>query len=67
MRAGTAQRCRRFGFMPADPRGTDPDDRDPREAGLQRRSGAGGAMTPWLVVLGIILLGFIVYVASAIL
>ncbi|GAA0201311.1 hypothetical protein QOZ96_001627 [Brevundimonas nasdae] len=53
--------------MPADPRGTDPDDRDPRERGLQRRSGAGGAMSPWLIILSIILLGFVVYVLSAIL
>lgn len=53
--------------MPADPIGTDPDDRDPRERGLARRSGAGGAISPWLIIGAIILLGVGVYVVSAVL
>ena len=51
--------------MPADPRGTDPNNRDPRERDLQRRSGAGGAMSPWLIIFGVVLLGIGVYVFSA--
>lgn len=51
---------------PADPRGTDPEDRDPRERGLSRRSAEGGAVSPWLVVGAIILLGLGVYVLSAV-
>ena len=51
--------------MTADPPGTDPDDRDPRERGLTRRSGAGGAMSPWLIIGGIALIGLAVYVLSA--
>ena len=51
--------------MPAHPRGTDPNNRDPRERDLQRRSGAGGAMSPWLIIFGVILLGVGVYVFSA--
>ncbi|MBA4807423.1 hypothetical protein [Brevundimonas sp.] len=53
--------------MPADPRGTDPDQRDPRERDLMRRSGAGGAMNPWLIIGVILLLGLGVYVVSALL
>ena len=51
--------------MPADPQGTDPDDRDPRERDLMRRSGAGGALSPWLIIGGIALIGLVVYVLSA--
>lgn len=51
--------------MAADPQGTDPEDRDPRERGLMRRSGAGGAMSPWLIIGGIALIGVVVYVLSA--
>lgn len=51
--------------MAIDPPGTDPDDRDPRERGLMRRSGAGGAMSPWLIIGGIALAGLAVYVLSA--
>jgi len=58
---------RRSPFMPADPRGTDPDQRDPRERDLMRRSGAGGAMHPWLIIGVILLLGLGVYVVSALL
>ncbi|MCV0415819.1 MAG: hypothetical protein K5831_13215 [Brevundimonas sp.] len=53
--------------MPVDPQGTDPEDRSPRERGLQRRSGEGGAMSPWLLIFGVILLGVAVYVVSAVL
>jgi len=42
----------------------DPDDRDPRETDLQRRS-AGGAISPWLVIGLIAMLGVVVYVVSA--
>ena len=51
---------------PADPRGADPQDRDPRECGLQRRSG-DAALSPWLIIFGLILLGAVVYVVSALL
>lgn len=49
----------------ADPRNTDPDDRDPRERDLGRRS-EGPAVSPWLVIGLILLLGAAVYVISAI-
>lgn len=48
----------------ADPRDTDPDDRDPRERELGRRS-EGPAVSPWLVIGSILLLGVAVYVISA--
>lgn len=48
----------------ADPSNTDPEDRDPRERGLERRSDAP-AVSPWLVIGVIILLGVVVYVVSA--
>jgi len=51
--------------MAADPPGTDPQDRDPRERDLSRRSGEGGAMTPWLIVGGLLLLGVVAYVVFA--
>ena len=47
----------------ADPPHTDPADRDPRERGLERRSNAP-AVSPWLVIGVILLLGAVVYVAS---
>ena len=50
----------------ADPRYTDPDDRDPRERELGRRSD-GPAVSPWLVIGSILLLGVAVYVISAVL
>ncbi|MDY6924665.1 MAG: hypothetical protein SWI22_11985 [Pseudomonadota bacterium] len=50
--------------MPADLPDTDPADRDPREQGLERRSG-GAALSPWLVIGGIALLAVVVYVVSA--
>jgi hypothetical protein len=40
----------------ADPRDTDPADRDPRERDLGRRS-HGPAVSPWLVIGVILLLG----------
>ena len=48
----------------ADPRDTDPDDRDPSERELGRRS-EGPAMSPWLFVGSVLLLGVAVYVISA--
>ena len=53
--------------MAADPPGTDPEDRDPHERDLIRRSGEGGAMTPWMIIGGIVLLGLGVYVVWALL
>ncbi len=49
----------------ADPRDTDPDDQDPREHELERRS-EGPAISPWLVIGSILLLGVAVYVISAV-
>ncbi len=49
----------------ADPRDTDPDDHDPRERELGRRS-EGPAVSPWLVVGVILLIGAAVYVISAV-
>lgn len=48
----------------ADPRDTDPADRDPRERDLERRSDAP-AVSPWLIIGLIVLLGAVVYVISA--
>ena len=48
----------------ADPPDTDPVDQDPRERGLERRSG-GPALSPWLIVGVIALLAAAVYVVSA--
>lgn len=52
--------------MPADPRHTDPADRDPRERGLERRSG-NASVSPWLIVGVLVLLGVGIYVVSALL
>jgi len=52
--------------MPADPPGTDPEDQNPRERDLSRRSDAP-AVSLWLVIGGIALLGAVVYVVSAML
>ncbi|WP_292036615.1 MULTISPECIES: hypothetical protein [unclassified Brevundimonas] len=49
---------------PADPPGTDPADRAPREQELSRRSNAP-SVSPWLVIGVILLLGAVIYVASA--
>lgn len=49
----------------ADPSNTDPDDRDPRERELGRRS-EGPAVSLWLVVGSVMLLGVLVYVMSAV-
>ncbi|MDQ1152883.1 hypothetical protein [Brevundimonas sp. SORGH_AS_0993] len=51
--------------MAADPPNTDPSDRDPHERDLARRAGAGGAMSPWLILGCIALLGLAAYVVSA--
>ncbi|WEK58476.1 MAG: hypothetical protein P0Y52_02750 [Candidatus Brevundimonas phytovorans] len=51
---------------PADPPGTDPAERAPREDELARRSSAP-AVSPWLVVLSLVLLGAVIYVLSAVL
>ena len=48
----------------ADPPDTDPADRDPRERGLERRSKAP-AVSPWLVIGVILLLGAVIYAVSA--
>lgn len=50
----------------ADPRNTDPDDRDPRERELGRRSD-GPSVSSWLVIGSILPLGVAVYVISAVL
>lgn len=50
----------------ADPRDTDPIDRNPRERGLERRSG-GGAVSPWLMIGGIALLAVVAYAVFALL
>lgn len=52
--------------MPADPPNTDPEDQTPRERGLRRRSDAP-AVSPWVVIGGILMLGALVYVVSALL
>ena len=57
---------RRHCHVMADPRNTDPDDRDPRERELGRRSGQPTA-SPWLVIGLILMLGAVVYVISAVL
>lgn len=44
---------------------TDPDDRDPRELELSRRSNAP-AVSLWLVIGGIAMLGVLVYVVLAV-
>lgn len=48
----------------ADPHHTDPEDQDPRERDLERRSG-GPAVSPWLIIGSILMLGVAVYVISA--
>lgn len=52
--------------MATDPPGTDPSDQDPRERSLRRRSDAP-AVSPWVIVGGILMLGALVYVVSALL
>ncbi len=49
---------------PADPPGTDPTERAPREQQMSRRSNAP-SVSPWLVIGAILLLGAAIYVASA--
>lgn len=50
----------------ADPPDTDPAEQTPRERGLERRSDAP-AVSPWLVVAAVVMLGAVVYVVSALL
>ena len=50
----------------ADPRDIDPEEQNPRERGMGRRSG-NAAVSPWLIVGALLLLGAIVYVVSAML
>ena len=50
----------------AYPPGTEPEDQDPRERDLSRRSNAP-AVSPWLVIGVIALIGALVYVVSAML
>ena len=50
--------------MPVDLPESDPIDRDPREKDLERRSGAP-AISPWLIIGLILLIGLGVYAASA--
>lgn len=50
--------------MPADPPDVDPDDRAPDERDLRDRSDMP-AVSPWLVVGLILMLGALVYVISA--
>ena len=51
--------------MPADPPDTDPADRQPEERGLQRRSGSP-AVSPWVVIGLILILGALAYAISAV-
>ena len=52
--------------MVADPPDVDPADQDPRERDLERRSG-NPAVSPWVVIGLILMLGAIVYVVLAVL
>ncbi len=49
----------------ADPRNTDPEDQNPRESEMGRRS-HGSSVSPWLIVGSILLLAAAVYVISAV-
>ncbi|GAA0653373.1 hypothetical protein [Brevundimonas lenta] len=48
----------------ADPPDTDPDDMDPRERDLERRSDMP-AVSPWVVVGGLLMLGALAYAVAA--
>jgi type VI protein secretion system component VasF len=50
--------------MAVDPRDTDPADQDPRERGLRERSDAP-ALSLWVVIGGLLMLGVVVYVLCA--
>ena len=50
----------------ADPAGTEPEDQDPRERDLSRRS-RSPAVSPWLIIGVILLAGVVAYVGSALL
>ena len=49
-----------------DPRDTDPAERTPADRGLEDRSGTP-AVSPWLAVVALAMLGAAVYVISAML
>ncbi|WP_162998077.1 hypothetical protein [Brevundimonas lutea] len=67
MPIGTGFKRRRCPFMPpADPPGTDPEDRDRRENDLARR-GRQPTASPWTIILVIALIAAIVFAASALL
>ena len=51
-------------MVPNTPLQGDPDDPDPAERELSRRSG-GPAISLWLVIGAIVLLGLLVYAVSA--
>jgi len=51
--------------MAVDPPDTDPADQHPREQGLRRRSG-GPAVSPWVVIGLILILGALAYAISAV-
>lgn len=50
--------------MAADPPDTDPADQSPRERDLRDRSDAP-AVSPWVILGGVLMLGGLVYVVSA--
>lgn len=52
--------------MPAEPPDQDPVDADPRERGLQRRAG-GPAVSPWVILVLILMAAALAYVAFALL
>lgn len=52
--------------MAADPPDTDPEDQSPRERGLRERSDAP-AVSLWVVIGGVLMLGVLVYALSALL
>lgn len=66
MSGGNATLGLTSGIMASDPYGTDPDDRDPGERDLSRRSD-NPAVSPWLIIGVIGLVGALVYVVSALL
>jgi len=52
--------------MPAGPRDEDPIDKDPRERGLERRAGSG-SLSPWVILILILMAAALAYVAFALL
>ena len=64
--AGTARGRDRCLCMSPEPPIIDPDDRSPEDEALSRRSN-NPSISPWLVIGALILLGLVIYVASAVL